>query len=41
MQNFGKNVLKMQHYWPGLHLLKHMTKCLKKGQIFMNGGGNL
>jgi hypothetical protein len=23
MQNFGKNVSKMQHYRPGLHLLGH------------------
>ena len=41
MQNFGKNVSKMQHYRPGLHLLGRMKECKIQGPEFTNGDGNL
>ena len=41
MQNFGKNVSKMQHYRPGLHLLGRMNECKIEGPEVMNGDRNL
>lgn len=41
MQNFGKNVSKMQHYGPGLHLFGHEDIGLNKGPDIVNSGGNL
>jgi hypothetical protein len=41
MQNFVKNVSKMQHYRPGMHLLGRMMISEKEGPEVMNGGGNL
>jgi len=41
MQNFGKNVSKMQHYGPCLHLFGHEDIGFNRGPDIVNGDGNL
>jgi len=41
MQNFGKNVFKMQQNRSGLHLLGHMMRGLYSGPDGINGDRNL
>lgn len=41
MQNFGKNVSKMQHYRPDMHLSGHGNISFITGPDIVNSGGNL
>ena len=41
MQNFGKNVSKMQHYGLLVHLLGRIVFSFIEGPDIMNSGGNL